>query len=70
MAKTQNKEPEVISEDKSSDNDSTRFTVYENFTDFGNYFTENRLSGAIDKEYTVEFGKIKNVEFLKIKTVN
>lgn len=65
VAKTQNKEPEVISEDKSSDNDSTRFTVYENFTDFGNYFTENRLSGAIDKEYTVEFGKIKNVEFFE-----
>ena len=65
VAKTQNKEPEVISEDRSSDNDSTRFTVYENFTDFGNYFTENRLSGAIDKEYTVEFGKIKNVEFFE-----
>lgn len=68
VAKTQNKEPEVISEDKSSDNGNTRITVYENFTNFGNYFTENHLSGEIDKEYTVEFGKIKNVEFFENQT--
>lgn len=67
MEKTQYTEPEnkEISEDKSSDNDNTRFTVYENFSNFGNFFSENKLAGEIDKKYTIEFGKIKNVEFFE-----